>query len=70
MSDLDLRALVRDAVARHLGSAKAAPAREPSGVSPHIAHAVYLTLVNTTDECVIEPAVSCHHCGYCKTHGY
>ena len=70
---LDLRALVRDAVARHLGPGEATPARhDPAQMDlpPHVTHAVYLTLVNTTDECLIEPSVRCNHCGYCKTHGY
>jgi len=77
MNDAELRSLVRDAVARHLGR-PAAPApstrivsatREVSAV-PHPSHYLYLTVVNTTDACVIEPGVTCNHCGYCKTHGH
>ncbi len=33
-------------------------------------HTLYAGLVNVGDACVIEPAVSCDHCGYCKSHGY
>jgi hypothetical protein len=91
VNDQQLRALVRDAVARHLGGAAspagagpaaatppafmpAAPpaAPAPSRVAPHDhpGHAMYLALVNVGDACLIEPAVACNHCGYCKTHGY
>ena len=38
--------------------------------SAHPSHAIYLTVVNTGDACVIEPAVPCDHCGYCKSHGH
>ena len=76
MNDQELRALVRDAVARHMGGTHAAPRDEslpvkmvtPHGVHP--SHGVYLALVNSTDACVIEPSVPCEHCGYCKSHGH
>lgn len=77
MNELELRALVRDAVARHLGQraggASAAPvlaghvSQAPAG---HPSHGIYITIVNTTDACVIEPSVPCEHCGYCKSHGH
>ena len=76
MTDQELRALVRDAVARHLGPrAGAAPATPaaPSMTAPpaiHASHAVYLTLVNTDESCVIEPGVRCNHCNYCRSHGH
>jgi hypothetical protein len=80
MTDAELRALVRDAVARHLaGRAAAAPASPVSAAPPalaqptwaqHPSHYTYVTVVNTTDACVIEPGVSCDHCGYCKSHGH
>jgi len=39
----------------------------PSGLS---SQSLYAGLVNVGDSCVIEPAVSCDHCGFCKSHGY
>lgn len=77
MTDAELRALVRDAVARRLGTERrmavpvppAAPART-SEWSGHPSHHLYLQVVNTTDACVIEPSVTCDHCGYCKSHGH
>jgi hypothetical protein len=80
MTDQELRALVRDAVARHLGpragaSAPVAPrletfAQTAAGPTLHPSHAIYLSVVNADDACVIQPSVQCDHCGYCKSHGH
>jgi hypothetical protein len=89
MTDAELRAIVRDAVARHLGARAAAVPLAVSSppvvmvatpgsnvsVSPstswtlHPSHYRY-TLAAPDGTCVIEPAVSCDHCGYCKSHGH
>ena len=83
MNDQELRALVRDAVARHLSGAPGAPgAPGPSvtsalrsvtsansATSLHSSHGMY-RLVNIGESCVIEPSVTCNHCGYCKSHGH
>ena len=82
MNEQELRALVRSAVARHLGTAapsiavvdsRAASTHEsPEAVPLRLfsSHTLYSGLVNVGDACVIEPAVKCDHCGYCKSHGY
>jgi hypothetical protein len=76
MNDQELRALGRDAVARHMGGGHAAPLHDSLPVktveahSAHPSHGVYLAVVNATDACVIEPSVHCDHCGYCKSHGH
>ena len=77
MNELDLRALVREAVERHLGRASSTPEPEPrqpaasvEGAISHASHGVYLALVNVGDACLIEPAVPCTHCNYCKSHGH
>ena len=82
MNDLELRALVRDAVARHLGSraSVSGPDAESSGLirdtrtiprePDHPSHAIYVNVVNVDDACVIEPGVRCNHCNYCKSHGH
>ena len=71
MNDDEIRALVRQAVQRHLGptaverlDALPAPAAHPS--------AARYRLVRATDDvmCLIEPAVRCNHCGYCECHGH
>jgi hypothetical protein len=80
MDEASLRALVREAVARHV----AAPRAPGSGVdalgggsrpihatpSADASHHIYLHLTTGTDACLIEPAVECTHCGYCKSHGH
>ena len=75
MTDAELRRLVQDAVARHLGSRAPAPLADRSAEREgrwreHVSHAQYLTVVNVGDACVIEPGVGCNHCGYCKSHGH
>jgi hypothetical protein len=80
MTDAELRALVRDAVTRHLGAAhrpslaeplpELVSAPRPSSWAQHPSHYRYVQVVNTTDACVIEPSVTCDHCGYCKSHGH
>jgi hypothetical protein len=76
MTDAELRALVRTAVGRHLGgltSAPSPPVPQPPlarAANQHPSHYLYLTVLNTGDSCVIEPGVTCNHCGYCKSHGH
>ena len=77
MTDSELRALVREAVRRHLGERAAPPLSAPAGLAlsdvpwpQHASHAQYVTLINVGDRCVIEPDVNCNHCGYCKSHGH
>lgn len=81
MRDQELRALVREAVSRHLGDRggagrdaldRHAPpfANEPTASHGHASHAVYINIVNVDDSCVIEPAVACNHCNYCRSHGH
>jgi hypothetical protein len=75
MDEQALRALIRDAVARHLGGEPATSrtlgTRGTSGTL-HSSHARF-NLVSGADldgPCLIEPAVSCNHCGYCLSHGH
>ena len=79
MNDAELRALVRDAVRRHLGGRAAPSAPASASFTPvpteapwshHPSHGQYLTVINVGDQCVIEPEVTCNHCGYCKSHGH
>jgi hypothetical protein len=90
VNDDELRALIRDAVARHVGgtpSSSPVPRRpgltapepgpgprslhlEPRAFAAHPSHYQYLALVNVGEACVIEPDVTCNHCGYCRSHGH
>ena len=80
MREQELRALVRDAIARHLGDRSESPVARPdpgamSMDAPfvsrdHASHAVYINIVNPDNACVIEPNVACNHCNYCRSHGH
>lgn len=86
MNEDELRALVRSAIQRHLGVASSESAFAPAplealrrdaasgrGLLPavSISFAQY-PLDRAADDtmCLIEPAVRCNHCGFCKCHGH
>ena len=75
MTDEELRAMVRDAIARHaVGRAVTAPtfSTPVAVVRQHPSHALFAVPAgaDTDGPCVIEPAVACNHCGYCKSYGH
>jgi hypothetical protein len=81
MTDDELRALVRDAIARHLpASARPASSASEGGTSPvpvplwrsHPSFGKYLLPTGTDQDgpCLIEPTVTCNHCGFCLSHGH
>jgi hypothetical protein len=77
MTEDDLRALVRQAVARHLtapGGDPAATGHAPGMPAPgvHPSFGRYLLPREPGDggACLIEPAVKCNHCGFCQSHGF
>ena len=73
MTDQELRALVRESVARHLGREAARAPMTPAPTSPaHPSHGL-LPLLRGGDAdgaCLIEPTVRCNHCGYCLSYGH
>jgi hypothetical protein len=84
MTDDELRKLVRDAIARHLGHPVGSPvatshgtAHGPGEMSPtplwrtHASFGKFLELRNdASDMCMIEPTVQCNHCGFCQSYGH
>jgi hypothetical protein len=71
MNEQEVRALVREAIARHAGL-PAPPRPVPALVHLHASHGMF-TLPAGADAdgpCLIEPAVMCDHCGYCKSYGH
>jgi hypothetical protein len=78
MTEQELRSIVRDAIARHAavtGAVSTAAPRPPlpfSVVRQHASHALFSVPAGADSggPCVIEPAVSCNHCGYCKSYGH
>jgi len=73
VTEQELRALVREAVARHVGAVRPAGATTPFAlVREHASHALFTVPSGADIEgpCLIEPAVMCNHCGYCKSLGH
>lgn len=86
MTDDEIRGLVRDAIARHLGGGQQAAAAAPrtsvpsasTGSSPvplwraHPSFGRFLLPRDSEEggQCVIEPAVACNHCGFCESFGH
>ncbi|MEO5820709.1 MAG: hypothetical protein ABIT71_09405 [Vicinamibacteraceae bacterium] len=76
MTEDDLRALVRQAVARHLGAGSesatggASPAPPAPGVHPSFGRYLLPREPGSDGACLIEPTVKCNHCGFCQSHGF
>jgi hypothetical protein len=74
ISDQELRALVRDSIARHTaGVGPAQPSLRSATVDrAHPSHLKFLLPAGGDGDgmCVIEPAVRCTHCGYCQSFGH
>ena len=70
MDEQALRAIVRQAVAKHLqGYEPVSPDARPASVTAHASHIRYV-LPESDGPCLIEPTVHCNHCGYCQSHGH
>ena len=78
MNEPEVRALVRDVIARRLSGSVDSPAeassrfQAPPLVRSHASHGVFLLPSGSDSDgpCLIEPAVMCNHCGYCKSFGH
>jgi hypothetical protein len=82
MTEDELRAVVRAAIARvRAGNQNPFANQNPlNPVNPlnllnpsqHPSHALFLVNSGADESgpCIIEPAVPCNHCGYCKSMGH
>jgi hypothetical protein len=75
ISDQELRALVRDSIARHTTPAGAQVSPSPQAAAVNRTHSSHLKFLlpaggDADGMCVIEPAVRCTHCGYCQSYGH
>jgi hypothetical protein len=81
MDEQQLRALVRDAIARHLGPPAAPAATVPAPAPSTALHApalpasiavaqFHVARAPGEIDCVIEPSVTCNHCGHCLCYGH
>ena len=75
MDEQQVRALVREAIARHLGTSGRVggsnPAESPAWKT-HLSHGrfVFLAPAEPDSPCIVEPHVRCHHCGFCQSYGH
>jgi hypothetical protein len=76
MNEQELRALIRESIAKHLGEGaprvSAGTADSSPGFREHASHGL-LPLARGGDgdgACLIEPSVRCNHCGYCLSYGH
>lgn len=73
ITDHELRAMIREAIARHTHHPARMPEPDPAiEFSRHASH-VRLKLARGTDgdgACLIEPTVECAHCGFCQSFGH
>jgi hypothetical protein len=74
MNEEDVRALVREAIERHLGRPGTDSGRARLQSShDHASHILLKVLPGSEIDdgmCVIEPAVRCNHCGFCQSYGH
>jgi len=86
MNEQDVRALVREAIERHLGRPGQGVGGErqgesvtgnrdvyPSPLTPHPSLVLLKVLPGSEVDdgmCVIEPRVRCNHCGFCQSYGH
>jgi hypothetical protein len=75
MNEQELRAMIRDSIARQLGGEQEHTVREVPFQPDLTRHAsfVRLPLPSGGDDdgaCLIEPTVRCNHCGYCQSFGH
>ncbi|HEU5258755.1 MAG TPA: hypothetical protein VFU28_22360 [Vicinamibacterales bacterium] len=78
MTDDELRVMVRQAIGRVQSGAVAAPhlSHQLHQSHPlHLSHFSHQTFTvpsgaDADGPCIIEPAVTCNHCGYCKSMGH
>jgi hypothetical protein len=75
MTDDELRAMVRQAIAKVQSDALTTPHQSHLSHPLHLSHPSHLTFsvpsgADADGPCIIEPAVMCNHCGYCKSMGH
>ena len=74
MTESEIRALVRAAIAQQSGHAAVPPPGRAASslVRQHPSHALFVlpSGADAGGPCIIEPAVPCNLCGYCKSLGH
>jgi hypothetical protein len=72
ITEHEVRALVREAIERHLRPQPATGGE--AQLNPSHASHMLLPVLPGSDlhdgACVVEPAVRCSHCGFCRSYGH
>ena len=72
MTEQELRQLVRGVIAGRTEVRLAGPpdpTTVPLVIRDHASHGLFV-IPAPGEACIIEPAVTCNHCGYCKSYGH
>lgn len=71
MNEDALRALIRETIVRQMDVGEP-QARTPVAPVSFIGHPSQYRyqLPKSDGPCLIEPGVTCNHCGYCESHGH
>jgi hypothetical protein len=75
ITEQELRVMIREAISRNVGGgaraqSPAAADAASSNVRLHASHIQFSLVPSGDGECIIEPAVPCNHCGFCKSMGH
>lgn len=82
MNDDEIRSLIRSAIQKHMGGAGEVRLKpDATGTGPDTTGVLELPVSISFGQyqlersagdtsCLIEPAVQCNHCGFCKCHGH
>ena len=72
MTEQEMRTLVREAIAMQGMARRAEPGDRwaPATFLRDPGHAQFGLPSGPDGSCLIEPAVMCNHCGYCKSYGH
>jgi hypothetical protein len=72
MTEDQLRAMIREVVARQLGQAATPPVSSEPFWKSHPSHRRLPVLSGRQGDgpCLVEPVVTCHHCGFCQSFGH
>jgi hypothetical protein len=70
MNEQEIRAMVRESIARALGERRGETVQGSAPVPAHHASHFRYLLHKADGPCLIEPSVPCNKCGYCESHGH
>ena len=70
MTEHELRLLVREAIAKQKAADSQGRNAEWANMTPDAISFGQLNVPSGSEACIIEPSVSCNHCGYCKSYGH